>query len=150
MAPVRRSGPMDGHWMTTLRFIDSTDDGCGFVCTLWSGGKQHGQSTFRSARNASNLYSHVRLVYPSIHVIISLVTSSLQKSKKPITQSTTISDIMVRSQQRSFDESLLCLFASPDVSNRLFGDKRFQNVLKSINPNVRVPSRATIVGIGCF
>ncbi len=59
-----------------LRLIQSEDERDAFLCQVCiadSGGQQSG--TMRSSRNASNLYSHCKLVRPEIHTIIAAINN---------------------------------------------------------------------------
>lgn len=111
MAYQRRSGPLDGHWITTLSFNESSNVGSAFALCYSSHRTNNGvQLHFAQAKSALNLYSHIKLIRTSVHRIISPIVVGREKKNKPKTQTTTISDMMARSQQHSFEEALLNLF----------------------------------------
>ena len=128
MLRTQRAGPLEDHWTSTLKLVETEDEGKAFVCQVCiAGGVQRRRATFRSPRNASNLYSHFKLVHPEVYAIIAPIIQSRQKNKKARTQTGTIIDSFARSRQCVVDEALLCLFAAPDVPTRLLDNYRFQN-----------------------
>lgn len=144
MVPWQR-GSIEGHWTTRLGIVESVDEGKAFVCKLWlSSGKERHRATFRSASNASNLYSHLKLIQSDVHAILTPVIHARDKNKREKKQVTTITDIIAKTQQRTLDEALLCFFAAPDVPQTLFESKRFENVLRAINANVKISTKKTL------
>eukprot|EP00171_Calliarthron_tuberculosum_P023086 IDg23086t1 len=145
MTTRSRSGPMEGHWTETLRLIDSSDDGKAFVCkSCVSNGVNRERATLRSAHNASNLYSHLKQVHPEIYSVLTPIVQGRERNKKPMVQSTTITEVMARSTKRVINDAFVRLFASPDLPKRLLENARFKTLLRAINSNVKVPTRSTL------
>lgn len=138
-------GPVEGHWMTVLNLVESTDDGNSYYCLLCiSNGNQRTRSKFRCSRTSSNLYTHFKLVHNDVYNIVSPIIHSREKNKKRKVVSTTIAESLAISNKRKIIESLLRFFSSPDVSSRLFDNKLFLKFVQCINPTVEIPTRKTL------
>ena len=113
----RQRGPREGHSTTALGLIERGNDGSSLECNICiSAGKERHKATLRSAVNSSNLYCHLMLVHPSVDSILVPVIQNRDKNKRTKIQSIAISDMIEKSKQNSFEEALLCLYSSPDVS----------------------------------
>ena len=73
------------------------------------------------------------------------IICSTDKNKRiKVDQNTTIKSVLARSKFKTFQEALLCMFASPDVPQRLFINPRFIRVLQALNKKVSISSRGTL------
>ena len=145
MPKTKRSGPMEGHWCTTLGLISSADDGNSFICnTCMSSGNSRERSTLRSSASASNLYTHFRQVHPEIYSVLLPIVQSRERNKKRFIQKSSLHDFLENARQRNVDDAMIHLFTRPEVSLSLIEQATFRKLMNCMNPKVRVPTRATL------
>ena len=145
MPPKRRTGPLEGHWMSELKLIKVQDDSVSFLCCICvDEGVDQSKAVFRCGSSASNVYAHFKNKHSSIYQVLQPIVKSRELNKKPKTQHTTISELTARSRQKHIDNAFLCLFASPDISKCLIEHPRFRNLLRSISPHVNIPTAKTL------
>lgn len=71
MPKHERSGPMDGHWATTLGLIRSEDNGKTFICLKCiAAGVTSDRAKIRPANNATNPYDHLKNSHPDIYSVV--------------------------------------------------------------------------------
>eukprot|EP00171_Calliarthron_tuberculosum_P020613 IDg20613t1 len=67
------------------------------------------------------MYSHFHMVHPDIYNILDPLVKARMHNKRARTDTgrqVTIKKVVARSRQRFFDDALLKLFASPDISKK--------------------------------
>eukprot|EP00171_Calliarthron_tuberculosum_P023067 IDg23067t1 len=130
--------------------IESTDEGRGFVCHVCVRTKDISRenATFRSARNASNMYSHFKHVHANIYEVLDpfIQARTHNKRQRIATQKHqgTIQGSLVRLNQRTFNEAMMRFFASPDVPKAVLENPRFKEVIAVANPSLSVSTVRTL------
>ena len=128
-----------------MKLIEISSDGKYFTCvTSVDSGGDRVRATLRCSKSASNMYVHIKTKHPSIYGLIEPIIRSRELKKRSRTQCTTISDIFARSRQRAMDEAFLCFFSSPDIQKSMIEHPRFQELLRSMSPNVLIPTVKTL------
>eukprot|EP00171_Calliarthron_tuberculosum_P004297 IDg4297t1 len=143
------SGPMDGHWMTSLYLIESDDSGKAFICQICVRGADgnRDRARFRSANNASNLYSHFKHVHSEVYSILEPLIQAKINNKRQRTndaQQGTIERMVVRSKEKAFYEFLLQFFAAPDIPKSVLEHCRFKKLINAANPLLKLPTVKTL------
>lgn len=143
------TGPMDGHWMQELKMIEPEDEGKAFICLVCirDKGVDRSNAKFRSANNASNLYSHFKHVHSAMFSVLELLIQARVNNKRRCTEKSrqgTIGQAFVRSNQKSFDQALLSFFSAPDVPNAVISSNRFKKVISAANSSLSVPTVKTL------
>ena len=112
----RPGGPLTGHWFESLGLIEVVEDVKAFVCQkCTASGQNQERSTIRSASNASNFYTHFKLVHSETHSILQPLIQARIKNKRTRVEHMTIADSMSRSRQKLTSDFLVQMFSSPDI-----------------------------------
>lgn len=135
--------------MSTLHLIEPDDDGNAFLCQicLRSADGSADRARFRSANTSSNLYSHFKHVHSEVFSILEpLIKAKVNNKRRRLDnpRQGTIETMVVRSQERTFDECLLQFFAAPDIPKNVLEHCRFQNLIKAANSNLKTPTVKTL------
>ena len=142
-----RYGPVESHWMTTLKFVTSEDDGNAFKCLVCQRGTNEIEPVklFWCSGSASNLYSHFRLKHPEVYKIIVPIIEARRCNKRHCTgNQSTIHQSLIKNKQTKFDDAILQMFSAPDISKNLIENELFKNIVTSLSPFVKVPTRKTL------
>ena len=141
----RLGGPLNGHWCSTLQLIEVDQDGTAFVCKLCVQlGVEEERATIKSARNASNLYAHMKTKHSTIYEILSPVIQGRNKNKRARIEHIPMSEAIARSRQKTFDDALVALFSSPDIPKSILEHQRFIRLIRSSNPLLKVATVKTV------
>ncbi len=141
----RTSGPIEGHWTTTLKLVESIDNGKAFIYSLCtSAGVTTRRATIQCSQSASNLYSHFKYKHSDVHAVITPIIQSRYNNIRARTQCTTITQVVANSRKLLVVKAFLCLFASPDLPKNLLENRRFCCLVHAICPYVAVLTRKTL------
>ena len=122
----RSTVPLESHRTETLNLVYVVDDVRAFVCkTCTPQGETRESSTVKTTHNASNLYSHVKLLRNNIFALIEPTISSRDKNKRAKV-STTIEESLANSEVRKFNNALLSLFSVSDLPKSLISTKNLR------------------------
>ncbi len=110
-------GPLHNHSTSTVELTES-------VCVR--SGVEQLETKFRSAHNASSLYSYFKHVHPEIYDVIQLIVENRGKNKRLKKYIYIVTEAFARSTQRKADDALLCLYANPDTSKNVLNNPRFR------------------------